>query len=293
MKVYSTREVSEVLGLPASTILSWTRAGLLRPLRGPRGTYLYSFQDIALLRSARELLEAEVPTRRVRRTLEALQEQLPVGRPLSAVALASVGDRILVRDAERMWDPASDQIVLDLEGRSGEAGPDDPSQEAPDPMVPARADGGGAAPIPSPEPATADAWYDAALDLEASDPREAGEAYRRAIALNPRHADALLNLGRLMHEAEDLAGAEARYRAALDADPTSARATYNLGVVMEDQGRADEALDAYERAVVLEPDLAAAHFNLSRLYEAAGRQDRALGHLAAYKRILDRDRSDA
>ena len=54
MKGFSTREVAEVLGLPTAKILSWTRSGLLTPERGPKGAYLFSFQDIVLLRTAKE-----------------------------------------------------------------------------------------------------------------------------------------------------------------------------------------------------------------------------------------------
>lgn len=283
MNVYSTREVSEVLGLPASTILAWTRAGLLHPRRGARGAYLYSFQDIALLRSARDLLDAEVPTRRVRRALEILQGQLPVGRPLSAVSLAASGDRIVVRDATQTWDAASSQILLDLDGSASGAGAG--AREAP-------SDAGSHPGRPGAEPTTADGWFDVALALEIADPRGARDAYRRAVELDPGHGDALLNLGRLLHEDGDLGGAEVRYRAALEADPSSARAEYNLGVVLEDTHRPAQALRAYEAAVALDPDLAAAHFNLSRLHEEAGRHAEALGHLAAYKRILDRDRAE-
>ena len=78
MKGFSTREVAEVLGLPTSKILSWTRSGLLTPERGPSGAYAYSFQDIVLLRAAKDLLDSEVPARRVREALEAL----PRGRSL-------------------------------------------------------------------------------------------------------------------------------------------------------------------------------------------------------------------
>jgi DNA-binding transcriptional MerR regulator len=73
MKGYTTREVAEVLGLSTSKILSWTRSGLLTPQRGSHGAYLFSFQDIVLLRTARELLAKDVPARRVREALEALQ----------------------------------------------------------------------------------------------------------------------------------------------------------------------------------------------------------------------------
>lgn len=275
MKGYTTREVGEVLGLPASRIRSWARSGLLTPQRGPRGEYVFSFQDIVLLRTARELLEKEVPARKVRAALEALRTQLPVGRPLSAVHVSAVGDRILVHDGEAAWDPDSGQLVIDFSvaeiARDAEPVARRAIEERP--AEPDR---------------TADEWYDAGLDLEAVAPDEAATAYGRALALDPLHADAHLNLGRLLHEDGRLADAEEHYRAAIHADPESGRARYNLGVVLEDGSRETEALTAYREALELEPELAAAHFNLSRLHEAAGRQAEALSHLSEYKRLIER-----
>jgi len=266
---YSTREVSEVLGLPTSTILSWTRAGLLTPLRGPRGAYYFSFQDIALLRTARDLLDADVSSRRIKRTLETLRGALPGGRPLSAVHMVAQGDRVLIRDGERVWDADSGQLVIDLESSSDDSDPEGATA--------AQADLG-----------AADDWYDAAVDLEREAPDRAKAAYLRALTLDPGHSEAHLNLGRLLHEAGDVAEAETHYRIALQTDPSSARAFYNLGVALEDQGRGPAAAEAYEAALRLNPELAVAHFNLSRLCETAGRQTDALAHLAAYKRILER-----
>ncbi|MCA1790277.1 MAG: helix-turn-helix domain-containing protein, partial [Thioalkalivibrio sp.] len=114
MRGYTTREVSEVLGVPRSRILSWTRNGLLAPDLGPRGAYLYSFQDIVLLRAAQGLLEQRVTIRRVRAALEAARDQLPEGRPLSAVHISVVGDRVVVRDTDTLWEPTSGQITLDF-----------------------------------------------------------------------------------------------------------------------------------------------------------------------------------
>lgn len=295
MTGYSTHEVSEVLGLPTSTILSWTHAGLLTPQRGPRGAYYFSFGDIALLRAARELLEADVSSRRVKQTLERLREQLPGGRPMSAVRLTASGTRILVQDEGRVWDPGTGQLVMDLESGGGAApvgrGEADDRGEGLS-IAPAASAGHGTPPSTSPS-STADDWYDAGVDLEPSSPEGARDAYDHALALNPAHAEAHLNLGRLLHESGDVDGAEAHYRAALQADPESARAFYNLGVALEDRERKPAALEAYEAALRLDPGLAVAHFNASRLHEAQGHEAEALRHLAAYKRILDRGGASA
>ncbi len=275
MMGYTTREVAEALGLSTSRIRGWTRGGLITPRRGPRGTYLFSFQDIVLLRTARELLEAEIPARRVRESLEALREQLPVGRPLSAVHISAVGDRILVHDECSLWDPNSGQLEIDF-------AVDDVANAA-EPLA-RRAHG------KREEDAamTSDDWYDSGLDLEAAAPDQAVAAYRQALELDPVHSDAHLNLGRLLHEDGRVDEAESHYREAADADPESARAFYNLGVALEDQGLRPGAVEAYETALRLDGELAVAHFNLSRLFEADGQGRDALRHLAAYKRLIER-----
>lgn len=285
---YTTREVAEVLGLPTSKILAWTRSGLLTPERDAAGAYHFSFQDIVLLRSARALLDSEIPARRVKAALEALREQLPVGRPLSAVHLSAAGDRILVRDDDEVWEPDSGQLQMDLAASEAAAPPRRRAVADLRSVVQAGAcaeppgvDGGA-------DDRSADDWYNAALDLEAVAAAEAVLAYKRALELDPEHPDAHLNLGRLLHEDGRLAEAEAHYRAAAAADPEGARAQYNLGVVLEDQGRAAEAIAAYKKSLSLDDGLATAHFNLSRLYESRGNEAGALSHLAAYKRLLAR-----
>ena len=281
MKGYTTREVAEVLGLPTSRILSWARRGLIAPNRGPRGAYIFSFQDIVLLRTARELLDSDVPIRRVRASLEALRDQLPVGRPLSAVTISAVGDRVLVQDDETTWEPDSGQLQIAF-----------PVADVANSVAPiARRRTEGALPSDSVdasgslESTSADEWYDTAVDLEAVDVAQAIEAYRRALALEPGFSDAHLNLGRLLHEAGDVSGARDAYIAALRSDDTNARAHFNLGVALEDDGADVDAVEAYRHAVELEPHLAVAHFNLARLLEAGGHDAEAIRHLREYKRL--------
>lgn len=274
MKGYTTREVAEVLGLPASRILSWARRGLISPTRAPNG-YVFSFQDIVLLRTARELLDADVPPRKVSTALAALRDQLPAGRPLSAVTISAVGDQVLVHDEDTLWEPDTGQIRLDFAVSD--------VAEAAFPVAHRALHEQG-----RDEGMTADDWYDSGVDLEAVSLDDAITAYRRALALDANHSDAHLNLGRLLHESGLVQEAEDHYRRAVTADPRSARAFYNLGVALEDQAAASGAIEAYEAALRLDPELAVAHFNLSRLLEASDRQADALAHLAQYKKILDR-----
>jgi tetratricopeptide (TPR) repeat protein len=137
-------------------------------------------------------------------------------------------------------------------------------------------------------PADGDAWYRWACELEAEASGEAEEAYRRALAIDPDHGGAHLNLGRLLHERADPRAAEYHYRRALASRAHRATAAFNLGVALEDQGLVEEALLAYARALEGDRTLADAHFNASRLLERLGRREDALRHLAEYRRLSRR-----
>ena len=112
---------------------------------------------------------------------------------------------------------------------------------------------------------SADDLYRIAGTLEETDPVNAVHTYRQALALDPGHADAHVNLGRLLHEAGELAEAERHYRATLGLRPDDATAAFNLAVAIEDQGRDDEALEQYERAISIDGRNADAHYNAARL----------------------------
>jgi tetratricopeptide (TPR) repeat protein len=275
---FTTRQVAEASGLSPSKISHWARAGLVSPALTSRGEAIFSFQDVVLFRAARDLLNADVPERKIRAAVAALRRQLPSDLPLSALRISALGEEVLVRDDEGAWAPATGQLQIDFA-----SAPATPTR------APTRARGAVSEPVDearSPADARpADHWYDAGVDLEASDPAAAMEAYRRTLEVEPRHPDAHLNLGRLLHEAGELEAAETHYRAAADLAPNDAGARYNLGVVLEDLKRWSPAIAAYREALRLDDGLAAAHFNLARLLQAKGRAAEALRHLARYKSL--------
>jgi tetratricopeptide (TPR) repeat protein len=272
MKGYTAEEVAKLVDVPPGRVRALIRAGVLDPLRDGHGRPYFTFQDLVLLRTAKGLLEARISERRIGKVLRRLREGLPSGRPLTALAIAAEGNRITVRDGQTRFEPESGQVLFDFE-----------VAELADQVEPLleraqRRTREKSAP-------TAEEWFDLGANLEIVDPIEARAAYMKAIELDPEHAHAHLNLGRLLHESSELAEAEAHYRLALAAEPLSATAAFNLGVVLEDRERPDEAVLAYERALTLDPAYADAHFNLSRIHERAGHQTLALRHLRAYKKL--------
>jgi tetratricopeptide (TPR) repeat protein len=224
-----------------------------------------------LLRTARELARASVPTRRVRSALRELRRRLPEGRSLASVRIAADGDRVVVRDGRGAWRPESGQALFDF-GVAAVA-------ERVAPLLreaERRVDASGL---------DAQAWYAWGADLEDGAPAQARKAYARALELDPDHPGANLGLGRLLREAGDAAGAEAHYRRALEARPGDALAMFQLGGSLEAQGRADEALLAYARCLETDAGHADAHLAAARILERLGRGAEALRHLAAHRRL--------
>lgn len=276
MHGYTIAEVARLLGLSAAQIRSWTRAGFLAPARGPRGAPSFTFQDLVLLRAAKDLLAARIPAARIRRSLRRLKQQLPRGRALSELRLTAEGHDIVVRDGGVAWTPESGQLVLDFSTAvlAQRAAPLARRQAAAARRVA--------------EELTASQWFDLGLELEISSLEEARDAYRRALELDPIHLDARLNLGRLLQEGGRAEEAATHYRAILDGHPDHATAWFNLGVALEDLGRPRDAVKAYEEALRADPRLADAHYNLARLHVAAGKKAAALRCLARYKVLTER-----
>ena len=270
---YATRDVAALLGLSVAQVRSLIRDGLLSPAQGPRGEYRFSFQDLILLRTAKGLIEADVPRRRIRMALQKLQQQLPEGRPLTGVRITAQGHHVVVRDGREAWNPESGQILLDFQVAD--------LQRQASSLV-RREEGKQSQ---AKEPSTAEAWFAHGCDMEAEDPDEAMAAYRKALELDPGLPDAHLNLGRLLHEMGQVAEAESCYRQTLAARPGDPTATYNLGVALQDLGRLAEAAEVYEAALAGDESFADAHYNLAVVYEGLGQRQAAFRHFKAYRSL--------
>lgn len=267
MQGYGTREVERMLRLPRGTIRALIEAGFVSPGRGPRNSWRFSFRDLIALRTAQALVAANVPRKRITRSIKELRRHLPETMPLSGLSICAVADRVVVKEGGSRWQAESGQYLLAFEGDPA-AGSLKVIERAP------------AQPQPS-----AQQWLDRALELEQSDTDAALQAYRRAIEADPRLLDARINMGSLLHESGRLADAERVYRDAIESCGGDPLLLFNLGVLLGDMERKGEAMEAYEAALRGNPSLADCHYNLALLCEELKKPKEAIRHMAQYRRL--------
>lgn len=266
MHPYGVRDVERLLRLPRSTVRSLIASGFVSPARGPRNTWLFSFQDLIVLRTAQALAAAQVPSRRITRSMKELRRHLPDSMPLSGLSIGAVGDRVVVKEGTSRWQAESGQYLLAFEGDPGD-GSLSVIENAAEP------------------PAEGSDWFDRAVALEGQDAEAAARAYREAIAADPARLDARINLGRLLHELRRFVPAVRVYGEALQACGNDPVLLYNFGVLLEDMGRRPDAVRAYEAALRGDPDLADCHYNLALLYDKIRKPRDAIRHMAQYRRL--------
>jgi DNA-binding transcriptional MerR regulator len=289
MQEFDAKDLKRLFGIPPSQVRSLIRAGHISPAKkaGKSGKLAYSFQDLIVLRTLGSLRAAKIPTKRINRTLREIRSSLPGKLPLSGLSIVAVGDRIVVREGSSLRESETGQYTLALEVIDQDGAllmidkRSDAEAEAAPPALraPASAPPTDAGSTPAEDAA---AHFERALDLEESDEAAARSSYEACLALDERHVEARVNLGRLLHLKGRLREAEQVYRGV---DTAEALLSFNLAVLLEDLGREAEAAAAYREALAQDPALPDAHFNLARLYEQAKRPKDALRHLLAYRRL--------
>src|SRR5258708_39262857 len=118
MHPYGVHDVERLLRLPRNAVRAFVAAGFVKPARGARNTWLFSFQDLILLRTAQALADAQVPQRRITRSMKELRRLLPESMPLSGLSIGAVGDRVVVREGASRWQAASRQYPPQFHGDS-------------------------------------------------------------------------------------------------------------------------------------------------------------------------------
>jgi tetratricopeptide (TPR) repeat protein len=218
---FGVREVEKLLRLPRRTIHGLIKAGFVSPARGARRAYVFSFQDLIVLRTAQALAAANVPAKRITRSLRELRRHLPESMPLSGLAIGAVGERVVVKEGASRWQAETGQYLLAFEG---------------DPVA-------GDLKVIEQKAEPVEQRIDRGVALhEEGRLKEAETVYRSALDACGPDALLLFNLAVLLEDMGRSAEALESYRAALHADPAMADGHFNLALLCEKMGRPQEAI---------------------------------------------------
>jgi DNA-binding transcriptional MerR regulator len=125
---YRVPEVCSIVGITYRQLDYWARTGLVRPsvkdARGSGSQRLYSFQDLALLKLIKRMLDSGVNLQQVRRAMKTLKG---LDEPALGATLVVDGNRIysvespeavvdLVKGGQAVFAIALDKVWTELEG---------------------------------------------------------------------------------------------------------------------------------------------------------------------------------
>src|ERR1700743_1546718 len=216
------------------------------------------------LRTPKQLIQSGVSANRLRLALAALNQKLSkVEQPLTELRILSNGRDVVVDHEAAHLAPISGQFVLNFDTR-----------ELRDKVrvMPER---------------NANDWFALALQYE-SDPEthlQAIDAYRRVLAINPTHVEALINLGMLSYDQGNLENASACFLRAVTGEPDNAVAHFNLGSVLDELGHLEAARRHLRLAVRIDPSYPDAHYNLAFVCDKLGSAFEARQHWQHYIRL--------
>lgn len=268
-RLFTTEQLSRILGVPAARLRSWVRHELIRPVRVVRRLCFFDFPQVACAKALSQLTQTGVTPQRIRRSLEQLGAWLPeAARSLAQLEAIEQGGPLLVRTAEGQLAEPTGQLRLEF----GEAEPDVADAQ---PIA-----------LPSID-RDAEAWFEVGIDAEEAERLgDAVQAYERALARGKQDSEVYFNLGNALYGLDRKREAAQRFTQAVEDKPDYVEAWNNLGNVLSELGHGVEAVHAYRAALSIEPDYADAYYNLAETLASQGELAEARRQWLAY---LERD----
>ena len=164
MTRYSRQDVLRILHLRARQLTAWEQAGLIP------ANEIYSFEDLAQLRTLRTLRATRITAKSIRESVEAMRKAAGMRNPLIEASAVGHGSHLAFRHSGTLVDPLTRQLAFDFDA-------------APERRLSVV---GAAASLPI-HRADVQEMFQRAVQLEEDSATipEAAEMYRRILALQP------------------------------------------------------------------------------------------------------------
>ncbi|MEN3330241.1 MAG: hypothetical protein V7638_5048 [Acidobacteriota bacterium] len=115
--------------------------------------------------------------------------------------------------------------------------------------------------------------------LEQFKHKEAADAFRRALQLDPGLVLARINLGIALFNIPDLPAAQKELQAAIVAAPSAPQPHYVLGLAAKTQNKPEEAIASFQKVLRVDPNDVGANVNIGQLYSQQRKYTEAIAAL--------------
>jgi tetratricopeptide (TPR) repeat protein len=262
---FSTRMAARILAISPERIRYWVKRKLVKPAAVRGRHYQFTFEDLLMMRLAKELLPNRRRLEAVARCFQRVGRMLDA-RPVTAVKLFEEDGHILVRDGAVTFEAETGQMRFDFHG--GPASQMIKQAEA---------------------PVRLRRLVDAASGLEEANPPRAAQLYREYLQYRPSDVAVHRRLSAMFERIGDAGSALRHLDAAVVLEPNNAEFHFDLGVLCRKIQNLERAAASFSRALECEPDLLEAHLHLAQIYEQQGSKREAMRHLSAAHRLINQD----
>lgn len=263
LSTFSTRAAARILAVSPDRIRYWVKRRLINPTARLGHKYRFAFNDLLVMRLAKELLAERRQLDSIQRTFQRARELVAPERPLTALKMLNAEGRIVVSQGGLLIEADSGQLLLDFR------------RERPAGQIDERFG-----------PARVRERFEEARRVAEEDPLRALTIYSELVGREPGNFEAHMRLATLLEREGDVTGALRHLLGAAAIVPASSEVHLRLGLLYRRRNEQHLALMSLIRAVECDPTAVEAHRNLAEIYEAMGRKRDAQKHLSALHRLI-------
>ena len=260
-QTFSTRSAARILAVSPDRIRYWVKRRLIHPAATEGRQYRFAFNDLLVMRLAKELLPSRHHLETIQRCFARVRGLVGPARPMTSLRLCNQDGRIVVRERGFAFEAESGQLILDFDSLAAVfAGEEEPAAKRTRPL----SRSGPSAP---------------------EEALIARRMFTELLASGTRNAEVHLKIAAVLERDGETSAALKHLLSAAAIEPANAEVHERLGALYRIRSEDDNAIRSFQRALECDSARVEPHRNLAELFEQAGRRRDALRHLSAVNRL--------